>query len=45
MSQKKFITLTDTVQGEYTYEELLNKMDRYIYKKVNKFSNLKMKCP
>lgn len=42
MSQKKFITLTDTVQGEYTYEELLNKMDRYIYKKVNKFSNLKM---
>ena len=42
MSQKKFIKLTDTVQGEYTYEELLNKMDKYIYKKVNKFSNLKI---
>ena len=42
MSQKKFIKLTDTVQGEYTYEELLNKLDKYIYKKVNKFSNLKI---
>lgn len=42
MSQKKFIKLTDTVQGEYTYEELLNRLDKYIYKKVNKFSNLKI---
>ena len=42
MSQKKFIPLTDTVQGEFTYEELLNKLDRLLYKKVHHFSNLKL---
>ena len=43
MSQKKFITISNTIKGEFTYEELLIQMDRYIHKKVNDFINLKMK--
>ena len=42
MSQKKFIKISNTVQGEFTYEELLIQMDRYIHKKVNGFINLKI---
>ena len=42
MSQKKFIMISNTVQGEFTYEELLIQMDRYIHKKVNDFINLKI---